>query len=245
MNMLRIENLHVRAGEFTLADISLSVARGEYLVIMGPTGSGKSLLIKSVCGLIGIERGRIFIDGNDVTALEPKFRRIGYLPQNTDLFPHLSVERNITFPLDVAGKSQRQTRAGIGPVVEMLGLSPLLNRSTVHLSGGERQMVALARALTAKPTLLLLDEPVSALDEPTRAETCAILRRVQRQVGIATVHVCHSREEARFVADRIGIMSQGRLVQVAPFDELASSPADPVVTRLLFGGAKALAGQTP
>ncbi len=147
--------------------------------------------------------------------------------------PHLSVLRNVTFALEVAGHSKKHAAGEIGPIVESLGIGDLLNRSTVNLSGGERQKVALARAVASKPKLLLLDEPVSALDEPTRREICTVLRRVQKEFGIATIHVCHSRTEAHAVHDRVGVMSQGRLVQCGSLDELTDNPADAAVQRLL------------
>jgi ABC-type sugar transport system ATPase subunit len=147
--------------------------------------------------------------------------------------PHLNVLRNVTFAMEVGGSSKKNAAAEIGPIVESLGIGALLNRSTVNLSGGERQKVALARALASKPKLLLLDEPVSALDEPTRREICAVLRRVQREFGVATIHVCHSRREAQAVHDCVGIMSEGRLVQTGLLDELTANPADAAVRRLL------------
>ena len=231
--MLRVEELSLRVGNFRLHEISLRILPREYFVLMGPTGSGKSLLIRSICGIIRIRSGAVWIDGQNVTDLEPRFRRLGYVPQDYALFPHLNVERNLIFPLEAAGMRRREALGMIAPVVESLGVGPLLKRSTANLSGGEKQKVALARALARSPKLLLLDEPVSALDEPTRHEICPILRRTQREFDVAAIHVCHSIEEARLVADRVGVMSQGRLVQVGTLKELTENPADEVVERLL------------
>jgi molybdate/tungstate transport system ATP-binding protein len=231
--MLRVEQLTLGAGDFRLREVTFAVAAKEYFVVMGPTGSGKTLLLKAVCGLIRVETGRIAIDGADVTDLEPRLRRVGYVPQDSGLFPHLSVARNITFGLRAAGVRHGEAMARTEPLVEILGLRSLLERSTLHLSGGERQKVALARALAIQPALLLLDEPVSALDEPTRREICHLLRRVQSRFGVSTLHVCHNRQEARDLADRVGVMSGGRLVQVGTLEELADRPADPVVRQLL------------
>jgi len=173
------------------------------------------------------------IGGRDVTNLPPRLRGVGYVPQDSCLMPHLSVLRNVAFAMEVAGLSKNHAAEEIAPVVEFLGIGDLLNRSTVNLSGGERQKVALARALASKPKLLLLDEPVSALDEPTRREICVVLRRVQREFGVATIHVCHSRQEAAAVHDRVGVMSEGRLIQTGSLDELTDNPADAAVRRLL------------
>jgi molybdate/tungstate transport system ATP-binding protein len=231
--MLKVRNLGLRVGSFELRDVCLDVKPREYFVLMGATGSGKSLLIKSICGLIRAGAGQITIGGRDVTLLPPRSRSVGYVPQDSCLMPHLSVLRNITFALEVAGHSKKHAAWEISSIVESLGIGDLLNRWPMNLSGGERQKVALGRALASKPKLLLLDEPVSALDEPTRREICTVLRRVQREFGLATIHVCHSRTEARSVHDRMGVMSQGRLIQSGSLDELTDNPAEPAVQRLL------------
>ena len=231
--MLNVQNLGFCVGDFELHDVCLHVEPEEYFVLMGATGSGKSLLVKSICGLTRAAAGRIMIDGRDVTDLPPRLRGVGYVPQDSCLMPHLNVLRNVTFALEVAGESKKNAAGQIAPIVESLGIGALLTRSPVNLSGGERQKVALARAMASKPKLLLLDEPVSALDEPTRCEICAVLSRVQREFSVATIHVCHSRTEAAAVHDRVGVMFQGRLVQAGKLDELTDNPADEAVRRLL------------
>ena len=232
--MLRVEQLALKVGDFRLRDVCMNIRPREYFVLMGPTGSGKSLLSKSVCGLIRVQAGEIFIDGEKVTHLEPRFRHVGYVPQESALFPHISVSRNITFGLRAAGMGRTEALHRVEPLIKALGIGHLLNRETSHLSGGETQKVALARALARNPKLLVLDEPVSALDEPTRREICQVIRRVQREFQVATLHVCHSLDEARLVADRVGIMSDGRLVQTGTLDELTNNPAEDVVRWLLF-----------
>jgi ABC-type sugar transport system ATPase subunit len=231
--MIDVRGLSLRAGTFRLREVSLHAAPGEYFVLMGQTGSGKSLLIKCICGLIRPVAGMVRIGGRDVTRLEPRLRRVGYMPQDCGLFPHLTVLKNITFSLEARGLARRHAVRAVGPLVEMLGLGRLLARSPRSLSGGEQQKVALARALAGRPKALLLDEPVSALDEPTRRDVCAELRDVQRSLGIATVHVCHSLEEARSVADRVGVLHEGALHQTGPVEELSARPATDAVARLL------------
>jgi len=228
--VIDIDGLHLRAGSFELADVCLHVGPGEYFVLMGHTGSGKSLTIKAVCGLVRPAAGSIIIDGADVTELDPRDRQVGYMPQDCGLFPHMTVLKNITFSVRVRGLGGREA---VEPLVELLGLGPLLDRRPKNLSGGERQKVALARALAGRPKVLLLDEPVSALDEPTRREVCAELLGIQRRLGISTIHVCHSLEEARSLADRAGVMHDGQLVQTGTVADLAANPATAAVARLM------------
>jgi len=234
--MIRIRGLSFRAGDFAVRDVSLDVASREYFVLLGPNGSGKTLLIHCLCGLIRAEGGTIQIDGEGVTRLEPRLRRIGYVPQDYGLFPHLSVARNVTFALRAQGMTHAAALEKVAPLLETLHLGQLLDHSPGTLSGGERQKVALARALALRPRLLLLDEPTSALDGPTRAEVLDQLRRVQRELSVTTMHVCHNIDEARAVADRAGVMIHGRLVQTGPLEELLARPASPEVARLLQVG---------
>ena len=231
--MIKVDGLTFHAGGFWVREVSLDVARGEYFVLLGPNGSGKTLLIKCLCGLIRSVAGSIVIDGEDVTHLKPRLRNIGYVPQDYRLFPHMDVARNVTFALRMHGMSHSEALEEIAPLIEMLRLRPLLDRSTMGLSGGEHQKVALARALALRPKLLLLDEPVSALDDPTRRDVCAELRRVQREFQIATIHVCHSFEEAVMVSDRAGVMFKGRLIQTGTAHTLLRQPSNETVARLL------------
>ena len=233
--MLEVENLSLQAGDFRVRGICLGVGTGETFVLMGPTGSGKSLLARCICGLVRAEAGYIRIGGRDVTALEPRRRRVGYVPQDGALFPHMSVARNLTFAPRVGGTRHAAALREMRPLVGLLGLDPLLDRHPDTLSGGERQKVALARALATQPDLLVLDEPLSALDEPSRREVSTLLRRVQREVRVATIHICHNTEEAESLADRVGIMHAGELVQTGTIDALRRAPAGPAVARLLGG----------
>jgi len=236
--MIRIRDLSLRAGDFSVRDVSLDLATGEYFVLLGPNGSGKTLLIHCLCGLLRAESGSVEIDGHDITHVEPRLRHIGYVPQDYGLFPHLNVARNVTFALRAAGLRYADALREAGPLIETLHLTRLLDHSPLTLSGGERQKVALARALALRPDLLLLDEPVSALDGPTRAEVLAQLRAVHRQFAVTTMHVCHSIDEAGTVADRAGVMIDGRLVQSGKLADLMEHPANAEVARLLQVGWK-------
>lgn len=236
--MIEIRDLAFRAGDFRVEVTGLAVPGGEYFVLLGPNGCGKTLLLLCLCGLLRAERGAIIVGGRDVTHLEPRLRRIGYVPQDYGLFPHMNVARNVTFALRARGLSHGAALERLGPLIDLLGLRDLLVHWPLTLSGGERQKVAVARALAVEPVLLVLDEPVSALDWPTRAEVLEQLRWVQRELGVTTIHVCHGLDEAAAVADRAGVMIAGRLVQTGPLEELIAHPAGPEVARLLQAGNK-------
>ena len=231
--MIGVTGISFRAGDFAIRDVSLRVEDGQYFVLMGRTGSGKSLLVKCICGLIRPESGQIVVGGRDVTNLEPRLRRIGYVPQEGALFPHMDMAHNITFSLRMAGVQHDEALRRSLPIIEMLHLRPLLARGVESLSGGEMQKVALARALGARPAVLILDEPVSSLDEPTRREVCGELRRVHAELKVATIHICHNMKEAADLADRICIMHDGRLVQCGTLDQLRRSPANAAVAALV------------
>ena len=235
--MLEIQKLTTRAGDFRLGEIDLTIERGTYVVLLGPTGSGKTVLIETICGLRDATAGRVRLGGRDVTDLPPRDRHIGYVPQDYALFHTKRVRANVTFGLRARHTSRSEAAARTQPIVEMLQIDHLLDRWPGTLSGGEQQRVALARALATHPDLLLLDEPVSALDEFTRDRVCRELVAMQRRVGISVVHVCHSFEEASLVADRIGVIHDGRLVQTGTPDDLMRFPADRYVAKQLRLGA--------
>jgi ABC-type Fe3+/spermidine/putrescine transport system ATPase subunit len=227
--MIRAEEITFSIGTFELCRLSIDIAEGEYFVLLGPPGSGKTIFLECLCGLKKIQSGRIRIGGRDVTSLEPRSRGIGYVPQDYALFPHLSVERNITFGLRAHGRAETD----ISETADLLGIRHLLSRSIDGLSGGEKQRVALARALVLKPRILLLDEPVCALDEVTRQQVCAQLSDIQHRLGLTTVHVSHNLEEAFSVADRAAILHQGLLQQVGTLDELLRRPKSEFVARFM------------
>jgi ABC-type sugar transport system ATPase subunit len=231
--MIRTEQILFRIGSFQLRDVSIEVAGGQYFVLLGPPGSGKSIFLECLCGLRKLESGKIFIDGRDVTFLEPGARRIGYVPQDYALFPHLSVEQNIAFGLRVHRFTGRDTDSRVEETAELLGIRQLLGRRVNGLSGGETQRVALARAIILQPKVLLLDEPVCALDEVTRQAICSQLFSVQRHLGVTVVHVSHNLEEAFSVADRAAILHQGKLRQIGSMDELLHRPNSEFVARFM------------
>jgi ABC-type Fe3+/spermidine/putrescine transport system ATPase subunit len=196
---------------------------------LGPPGAGKTIFLECLCGLKKLESGRIHIDHRDVTDHEPRTRGIGYVPQDYALFPHLSVEQNIAFGLRAHGYSDVK----VDETADLLGIRRLLSRRIDGLSGGEKQRVALARALILKPKILLLDEPVCALDEVTRQEVCAQLLAIQRRLSLTTVHVSHNLEEAFSVADRAAILHDGVLQQVGPLNHLLRKPNSEFVARFM------------
>ena len=231
--MIRTDKLSFRIGEFQLDQLSIEVSKGEYFSLLGPPGSGKTLFLECLCGLVRIISGQIYIDGKNVTNLEPRVRSIGYVPQDYALFPNLSVRRNIGFGLRVNGFSREKINNKVTQAAKMLGIGHLLRRSIYGLSGGEKQRIALARALVMEPKVLLLDEPVCALDEATRQEVCTQLHSIQRQLGLTTIHVSHNLEETFSVADKAAILYQGRLQQVGVMDELLRRPQNEFVARFM------------
>ena len=233
--MIHASDLAYDVGDFSLR-ASLHVERGEYFVILGPPGSGKSVIIECIVGLRRPQQGRVEIDGRDVTAAEPRGRGVGYVPQDYALFATTTVARNISFGPRVRGWPREKTEHRVREVAEFLGIGHLLGRRIPGLSGGERQRVSLARALALRPEVLILDEPVSALDEATRETLCAELRRVQRELGVTTIHVSHNLEEAFSVADRGGIMREGRFEQVGPMQDLLRRPENEFVARFMRCG---------
>ena len=209
--MIRVEQLSVRVGQFALEDASLEVPTGEHAFLMGKTGTGKTTLLEAVCGLRPIRKGRVRLMGEDVTHLAPGRRGIGFVPQDGALFSHLTVREHLTFALTVRQWPRADLEARVAELAEWLGLEPLLGRRPAGLSGGEAQRVALGRALSFRPPILCLDEPLSALDEETRAEMCGVLRTVRAHTGVTILHITHSLAEARKLADRILVLKDCRI----------------------------------
>jgi ABC-type sugar transport system ATPase subunit len=220
--ILHVKGLILEAGEFLLDIRDLSINRAEYFIVMGHTGAGKSLLIKSIAGLIVPDKGSIFMNGKDITNTEPRFRNVGYVPQDSALFPHLTVQENLEFPLYIKKMKKSELDKEVHDIADSLGITALLSRRTQNLSGGEKQKVALARALISRPDILLLDEPVSALDTKNKEEICGVLQKVHSDFNITALHVCHDRSEAHLLGDRAGILRKGNLAETGKPIELFS-----------------------
>jgi len=230
--MIRISDLVYSVGTFRL-EVSLDIGDGEYFVLMGPTGSGKTAAMECLAGLRHPHSGCIEISGRDVTGTEPRHRSIGYVPQDYALFMHRTVRQNIAFGPEVRRWPAEKIERAVSESAGLLGIEHLLDRRIPGLSGGERQRVALARALAVKPEVLILDEPVSALDESTRETVCRELRRVQRQLNLTTLHVSHNLEEAFSVADRAAVIHDGRIEQVGRMEDLLRKPRNDFVARFM------------
>jgi ABC-type Fe3+/spermidine/putrescine transport system ATPase subunit len=231
--LIEIKNVSITLGEFSVHDASVAVQQGEYFVLLGPTGAGKTVLLECLAGLYHPQRGDVLVAGERVNDLPPERRGLGYLPQDYALFPHLDVAKNIGFGMKLRKKPAAEIARKTQELASLLGITHLLKRSPVKLSGGERQRVALARALAIEPKVLLLDEPLSALDEQTREGLCVELRRVHQELGTTTVHVSHNFEETLMVADRIGILNQGRVQQIGTPEEVFRRPNSEFVARFV------------
>ena len=230
--MICTQDLTFEVGEFRLDAVSIEMLRNEYFVLLGPPGSGKSIFLECLCGLRKVASGGILFDGADITHDEPRKRNIGYVPQDYALFPHLTVQQNIAFGLRAVGNI-RGAFVRTGQIAEMLGISHLLKRSVSGLSGGEKQRTALGRALVMEPKVLLLDEPVCALDEATRQNICSMLRGVQKDLKLTVMHVSHNLEEAFSVADRAAILNNGTIEQTGSLDELLRKCRNEFVARFM------------
>ena len=229
--MIEIKNLYVDLKDFKLQDINLSISEGEYFIILGPTGAGKTVLLESIAGLYPIKSGEIRLRGKEVTRLEPEKRGISIVYQDHALFPHLSVKDNIIFGLKLRKQPKPGVEAALDWIAELLGISHLLNRKPDTLSGGEQQKVALARALSIKPEVLLLDEPLSALDPETREGIQKELRQLHNYLKVTTIHVTHNFEEAIALGDHIAVLSEGCIKQVGTPEQIFRQPNSEFVAR--------------
>ena len=213
----------------TVKDLDLEIADGEFLVLVGPSGCGKSTTLRALAGLEPTSSGRITIDGKDVTNLEPGDRDIAMVFQNYALYPHLTVEQNMGFALKLAKLPKAEIKAKVHAAAETLGLTDYLKRKPKDLSGGQRQRVAMGRAIVREPKAFLMDEPLSNLDAKLRVQTRAELASLQQRLGTTTIYVTHDQVEAMTMGDRVAVLKDGELQQVAPPRELYDAPANEFV----------------
>ena len=229
--MIAIKNLKVNLGNFLLQDINLDIESGEYFIILGPTGAGKTVLLEAIAGLYPVLEGEVWIDGNEITDLSPEKRGIGIVYQDQALFPHLPVEENIAFGLKMRKRPKDEIKSKTDAIAEVMGILHLLKRSPATLSGGEKQKVALARALVAEPKVLLLDEPLSALDPETRERMQGELREMHRKVMVTIIHVTHDFEEAITLGHRVAVLNDGCIAQIGTPEEFLRQPSSEFVAR--------------
>jgi molybdate/tungstate transport system ATP-binding protein len=250
--MIQINHLTVRFTGFALQDICLTVEKGEFFSLLGPTGAGKTLILESIAGLVPLSEGRIRFGNRDVTHLPPEKRGVGIVYQDHALFPHLNVRENISFGARYHRKSGSPARRSIELLADRLGLTHLLDRSVDNLSGGEKQRVALARALAVDPAVLLLDEPLSSLDPNFREEIRQLLKDLHRETAISVLMVTHDFSEAHFLAQRVAIINAGRIEQVGKVANVFQRPATPFVAEFVgmknifpakFGRSRAQVGK--
>ena len=225
--LLEIRDVSRSFGNVTALDsVSLSIAENEFFALLGPSGCGKTTLLRSIAGFETPDSGAVLLGGQDLLELPPNRRPVNLMFQSYALFPHMSVEKNIAYGLEREQLPEAEVRRRVGDVLDTVGMSALANRRPKQLSGGQRQRVALARAIVKQPRLLLLDEPLSALDRKVRGDMQLELKRLQHEVGITFVVVTHDQEEAMSMADRIAVIADGRVQQVASPVDLYRHPTN-------------------
>ena len=211
--MIEVRDVTIMAGTFALEHVSFRVESGRYAVLMGRTGQGKTTILEAICGLRSIVSGKILVHDVEVSAWSPGERGIGYVPQDLALFPTMTVQQHLEFALRLRHTPPRQIADRVAELSDVLGISKLLQRRIQGLSGGEAQRVAVGRALSFHPSVLLLDEPLSALDETTRLGMHALLRRVKETTGVTMLHVTHSKDDAEALADQRLVLEAGKVFE--------------------------------
>jgi len=240
---IEARNVTKRFGDFVaLDDVSVNIPSGSLTALLGPSGGGKSTLLRIIAGLDTADHGSVVIEGVDATDLPPQKRNVGFVFQHYAAFKHLTVARNVAFGLEIRKRPKAETRERVQNLLNLVHLAPFADRLPSQLSGGQRQRMALARALAIEPKVLLLDEPFGALDAKVRKELRDWLRRLHDEVHVTTVFVTHDQEEALEVADEIVVINEGRIEQVGSPDELYDSPANNFVMSFL-GPVTALNGK--
>jgi molybdate/tungstate transport system ATP-binding protein len=247
--MINIKSLRIELPGFTLQDINLSIEDGEFFTFLGPTGAGKTLVLEAIAGIVPITGGHILVKNKDITHLPPDQRGIGIVYQDYALFPHLSVLENITYGLRYHKEDQRKSGNRVKKLIAQLGLKALAQRSIQHLSGGEKQRVSLARALAVNPSVLLLDEPLSALDPNFREEIREVLKKLHERLETTFLMVTHDFAEAMFLGQRTAIINRGKIEQIGSVSEVFKKPSTPFVAQFVgmknvfpasFNGAMAM-----
>ena len=240
--LLSISDLNAHYGSnHALKHVDLDIAEGGIFAILGPSGSGKSTLLRVIAGFESASSGSVLLEGEDLLAVAPHKRPVGLMFQSYALFPHMSIWKNIAFGLESEGLPAAEVRTRVDESLEMIGLSDLAKRRPAQLSGGQRQRVALARALVKRPKVLLLDEPLSALDRRIRADMQTELKRLQREMGMTFIIVTHDQEEAMSLSDRIALLKDGAIEQVGSPTDLYERPAT-AFSASFIGSATLLTG---
>ena len=227
--MIKIENLSKDWKEFKINDISLEINENDYFIFLGPSGSGKTMLLELIAGMWYPDSGKIFMGNREVTKLPPEKRGVGFVYQNYMLFPHKTVFENIAFGLNIRKVGKKEIQTQVDEIMNLFGISHLANRLPRTLSGGEQQRTALARALIIRPHVLLMDEPLSALDRITREDLIQEFKKIHKEFNITIIHVTHNFDEALQLADRIAIIKKGTVSQVGTTDEVFRHPKDEFV----------------
>jgi putative spermidine/putrescine transport system ATP-binding protein len=234
MTYLQLENLHRDFGTVkALNGINISLGEGEFLSLLGPSGCGKTTALRLVAGFDRPDQGRIVVDGKDVTGVAPNKRDMGMVFQAYSLFPNMTARQNVEFGLKIRGKSKGDRAKPVDDLLELVGLGNAADRYPHQLSGGMQQRVALARALAIEPRVLLLDEPLSALDAKVRVQLREEIRRIQLELGITTLYVTHDQEEALAVSDHVAVMYGGVIEQMGTPAEMYTAPATPFVAEFI------------
>ncbi|WP_329343502.1 ABC transporter ATP-binding protein [Streptomyces sp. NBC_00663] len=240
---LSITRLRKTYGGVTAVDeVSMEIAAGEFVTFLGSSGSGKTTTLMMIAGFCEPDSGSIVVGGNDVTRLAPQKRGLGFVFQQYLLFPHMTVWENVAFPLQLRGVPKAELRRRVGETLEMAGLSAMARRRPRELSGGQQQRVALCRALVYRPPVILMDEPLGALDKKLRDQLQTEIKRIQQELGLTVIYVTHDQEEALVLSDRIAVMRDGLIDQFDTPQELFERPRTPFVADFL-GAANFLPGR--
>ena len=248
MSFLEVRDLCLDVGDFELSGIGLKAEKGDYLALIGPTGSGKSLLLETIIGFYGPEKGRIILEGKDITNFPPDMRQISIVYQDHVLFPHMDIFENIAYALRKKLRDKKQIEAEVKQIAGVLGIGELLHRKPATLSGGEKQRAAIARSLVVRPKLLLLDEPFSALDARTKEKLREMLKKAINEYSTTVLHVTHDFEDVWALANRVVVIRKGEVMQAGDPESVFKRPSPDFVaeflgTNVLKGCVKAHEGK--